>query len=203
MRDDKLVQVCSSCLKATCWYNEFMCDESRDAGVVLKTVKELRGLGYEHEDYWSDKYMAKIYGESAPFGYSNCVRELSDYERYVKDGIDIHKVIDIMDELHGKSCFWELDCYSSGEVLTAIVDYKMPKAKELLDGLFIDVEEYRLANNENFKHVEDDSAVGLEYLLQMIEDKFGQSIYFCKLRESFYTGDYDDFANDYDLCEKL
>ena len=33
---DKIVEVCSECLQASCWHGEFMCFESRDAGTVLK-----------------------------------------------------------------------------------------------------------------------------------------------------------------------
>ena len=29
-----------------------MCDEARDAGVVVKTVAELRKLNLENEDHW-------------------------------------------------------------------------------------------------------------------------------------------------------
>lgn len=64
---DKNVEVCDKCMKASCWYGEFMCDEAYDAGTTIKTVKELRELKVEHEDYWSDEKMIEVYGEPAPF----------------------------------------------------------------------------------------------------------------------------------------
>ena len=52
MKDTDLVTVCSACLRASCWWGEFYCDEYKTAGTVDKTVRELRALGYEHENYW-------------------------------------------------------------------------------------------------------------------------------------------------------
>lgn len=69
LNEKKLIQVCSSCKRACCWYGEFMCENSRNASTELKTVKELRELkAGENEHYWSDEYMKKIYGEANPFG---------------------------------------------------------------------------------------------------------------------------------------
>jgi hypothetical protein len=50
--DDTVVTVCSECLMASCWHGEFMCDKSQTAGLVKKTVAELRALDREHESYW-------------------------------------------------------------------------------------------------------------------------------------------------------
>lgn len=50
--DDRLVTVCSECLKASCWQGHFMCDASRGAGTVDKPISELRTLRLEHPDYW-------------------------------------------------------------------------------------------------------------------------------------------------------
>jgi hypothetical protein len=51
--DDHKVTVCDRCLRACCWHGEFMCDNARTAGTVVRTVKQLREGGYgEHEDYW-------------------------------------------------------------------------------------------------------------------------------------------------------
>lgn len=48
------VTVCDKCLQASCWNGEFMCQESRDAGVVEKTIPELMVLGLEHPDNWKN-----------------------------------------------------------------------------------------------------------------------------------------------------
>lgn len=52
LKDDHRVTVCDRCLQASCWQGVFMCDESREAGIVVKTVGELRKLNREHSDYW-------------------------------------------------------------------------------------------------------------------------------------------------------
>lgn len=72
LKENKLVEVCSVCKRACCWYGEFMCDNSENASTELKTVKELRKLKTEEsEHYWSDDYMEKVYGEASPFGFRN------------------------------------------------------------------------------------------------------------------------------------
>lgn len=54
LRDDDKVTVCDACLRACCWQGEFMCDGADLAGIVEKTVAELRaGKHGEHEDYWA------------------------------------------------------------------------------------------------------------------------------------------------------
>ena len=63
MINDKVIQVCDKCLRACCWYGMFMCDDSRTAGTVYKTVRELKALNAEHSDYWTDKQLIHIYGE--------------------------------------------------------------------------------------------------------------------------------------------
>ncbi len=50
--DDYEVEVCDECLRACCWHGQFMCEDSRNAGTVIKTVRELKELGREHSDYW-------------------------------------------------------------------------------------------------------------------------------------------------------
>jgi len=67
MNKNKKVQVCDKCLKASCWYGEFMCEYSFTAGTTIRTVRELEKLNLEHSDYWSDATMEKIYGETDPF----------------------------------------------------------------------------------------------------------------------------------------
>lgn len=51
---ERTVIVCDRCFRASCWQGIFMCEESQSAGIIEKTVSELRHLGLEHEDYWSD-----------------------------------------------------------------------------------------------------------------------------------------------------
>jgi len=67
--ENKLVEVCSECLQASCYHGELMCFEARTAATELKTVRELRELTYEHPNNWSDENLNKIYGEPAPHGY--------------------------------------------------------------------------------------------------------------------------------------
>jgi hypothetical protein len=65
--ENKVIEVCSECKRASCWYGMFMCEHSMEAGTELRTVKELRGMNtHESEDYWSDEIMTEIYGEPNP-----------------------------------------------------------------------------------------------------------------------------------------
>lgn len=59
---DRMITVCDACLTAACWHGEFMCDRSRDAGVVKKTEDELLELGLEHPDHFSIDKIEKIEG---------------------------------------------------------------------------------------------------------------------------------------------
>jgi hypothetical protein len=52
IKDEDRITVCDNCLQASCWQGIFMCDEARDAGIVVKTVAELRKLKLENESYW-------------------------------------------------------------------------------------------------------------------------------------------------------
>lgn len=52
LKPEDKVTVCDACLCASCWQGIFMCEEARDAGIVVKTVAELRSLNLENEDYW-------------------------------------------------------------------------------------------------------------------------------------------------------
>lgn len=67
--DNKIIEVCSMCGTASCWYGEFMCSESRFAGTEEKTIKELRQQNLECSENWSEEKLISIYGDSAPFGY--------------------------------------------------------------------------------------------------------------------------------------
>ncbi len=51
-RDDVNITVCSSCLRASCWIGQLMCEKARDAGTKEMTVRELRRLNLEHPSYW-------------------------------------------------------------------------------------------------------------------------------------------------------
>lgn len=46
------VTVCAACLRASCWHGDFMCEQSKRAGTVDKTVGDLTHLNREHPDYW-------------------------------------------------------------------------------------------------------------------------------------------------------
>jgi hypothetical protein len=52
IKDTDRITVCDACLQASCWQGIFMCNEARDAGVVVKTVAQLRKLHLENESYW-------------------------------------------------------------------------------------------------------------------------------------------------------
>lgn len=67
--ENKLIEVCDKCHRASCWHGEFLCEESAGAGTILKPVSELRLLALEHEKHWSDDNLAKIYGDPAPHGF--------------------------------------------------------------------------------------------------------------------------------------
>jgi hypothetical protein len=67
--ENKIIEVCSECKCASCWYGEFMCHEAARAGTKKYTVSDLRKLDLENEDNWSDDKMKSIYGDHAPYGY--------------------------------------------------------------------------------------------------------------------------------------
>ena len=48
----KMITVCDHCLTASCWQAIFMCNESRNAGTLKKSVTELKKLKLEHPSYW-------------------------------------------------------------------------------------------------------------------------------------------------------
>ena len=56
----KKITVCDKCLTASCWQGLFMCDDSKFAGTVQKTLEELKELNLEHPSYWkTDKQLAE------------------------------------------------------------------------------------------------------------------------------------------------
>lgn len=54
--DNRKVTVCASCLRASCWHYDFICNDHRTAGIVEKTVGELRKLKLEHSSYWAEGF---------------------------------------------------------------------------------------------------------------------------------------------------
>lgn len=68
-KGDKIIQVCSACGTASCWYGEFMCNVADTAGLEMKTVSELSKDKKENAHYWSDEKMTAVFGTPAPFGY--------------------------------------------------------------------------------------------------------------------------------------
>lgn len=68
LNEYKIIEVCSKCNKASCWYGEFRCMVEGELTTKMVTVKELRKNPAESEDYWSDEYMKKVYGQTHPFG---------------------------------------------------------------------------------------------------------------------------------------
>jgi len=69
MSDSAKVLVCDKCLRAGCWYGEFMCDGAGSAGRKIMTIGQLQALpddgNREHQDYWSDKKMIEVYGDAS------------------------------------------------------------------------------------------------------------------------------------------
>lgn len=63
MAPDRFIEVCDKCSRASCWYGEFMCDESRHAGTKLVRKSALRKLKLEHFSYWSNKKLIEVYGK--------------------------------------------------------------------------------------------------------------------------------------------
>lgn len=59
---ERTVTVCDKCLKASCWYDKFPCDENKSAGLTQKTVSELAELGREHPSYWTPEAVEKYTG---------------------------------------------------------------------------------------------------------------------------------------------
>lgn len=62
MRRTRLITVCSSCLRASCWHGLFYCDDYQTAGTVQKTSRELRKMDREHPDYYSRKEVERVCG---------------------------------------------------------------------------------------------------------------------------------------------
>lgn len=52
MTPEPRIDVCDKCFRRSCWDGIAMCDEARNAGLVKKTVAQLRQLAVEHPDYY-------------------------------------------------------------------------------------------------------------------------------------------------------
>lgn len=75
----RMVTVCSECLKASCWHGEFLCERSRAANIVRRTVGQLRDLNREHPEQYSVRKVRHVCGEDAVAGYEHF--ESTDEER--------------------------------------------------------------------------------------------------------------------------
>lgn len=61
---ERLITVCDSCLRASCWHGDFYCDEHKEAGTKDLTESELAALGYEHPSNYSQERVEKICGRT-------------------------------------------------------------------------------------------------------------------------------------------
>lgn len=67
MDESSKVMVCDACKTASCWHSgptDTVCDNYKTAGLAVMTVAQLRKLGLEHEDNWSDETMIEVYGNA-------------------------------------------------------------------------------------------------------------------------------------------
>lgn len=66
LQQAKMILVCDCCLRACCYYGEFMCDDARGAGTGVLPVQILKALKREHPEYWTNKTFDRIYGTTKP-----------------------------------------------------------------------------------------------------------------------------------------
>ena len=59
------VEVCSRCLRASCWHGEFYCDEWQIAGTATRTVAQLDALNRESPHHYAPEKIRDVYGLSA------------------------------------------------------------------------------------------------------------------------------------------
>ncbi len=62
MSKTRLITVCDKCFRASCWHGIFMCDDAVGAGLVTKTVAELKKLNVEHPSHYSVSEVRKHTG---------------------------------------------------------------------------------------------------------------------------------------------
>lgn len=60
---DRLITVCSDCLRTSCWHGEFMCDNATAAGIIELTELELTGLHREHPWHYSVTHVREVCGD--------------------------------------------------------------------------------------------------------------------------------------------
>lgn len=77
MRRERLITVCSWCLRASCWHGEFFCDHAQTAGTVQRTARELNKLSLEDKHHYSKDTVERVCGASdyQPAGLSPRLRE--------------------------------------------------------------------------------------------------------------------------------
>ena len=51
-KEDALITVCASCLRACCWQGKYFCDASQNADIVELPISLLTVMSLEHSDYW-------------------------------------------------------------------------------------------------------------------------------------------------------
>ena len=51
-KEDTLITVCASCLRACCWQGKYFCEEAKDADTVQLPLSLLTAMNLEHKDYW-------------------------------------------------------------------------------------------------------------------------------------------------------
>lgn len=59
---DYLVTVCASCLTASCWHGEFMCQKAKTSTTTVYRASELRAAGREHSDNFSREKIRRVTG---------------------------------------------------------------------------------------------------------------------------------------------
>lgn len=60
---DYWVTVCDSCLTASCWHGEFMCEQSCGANIATLKASELCQMKREHEDNYSREKLLQVCGQ--------------------------------------------------------------------------------------------------------------------------------------------
>ncbi len=58
----RLITVCSACLRASCWHGEFFCEGHYVAGTVKKTERQLAEINREHPHHYSRENVERICG---------------------------------------------------------------------------------------------------------------------------------------------
>lgn len=64
MPKERLITVCDSCLRASCWHGEFFCEQHKEAGTKKLTESELNTLNLEHPSNYSHEKVLKVCGQT-------------------------------------------------------------------------------------------------------------------------------------------